>query len=724
MFSAEAESVDSFFIPSVATDGIYFLGYNINMFQLIPNERRSEFAPAAKKPAREPQETQIRKNYSVAENFWFKLLRRLTVFLVLLTLAVFLIHSASAINQDLGRHLKVGEIIWQTGHVPTTNLFSYTNPNFPFINHHWLSEVTYYLLSVIIGIKGLIIFNAVLILAAFALVWRLAWRLDYFIFSALAAILGAGLILERTEIRPESFGLFLFALFLVVLDKNKEKIHWHFWSLTPLTALWVNLHISFVYGLVLIFFFFLDRLWQRRRAVYLLAKQKKIERYIAQVMLLGILAGAASLLNPNGWRGALYPLFIFGNYGYTIVENQSPFFLETLMQNPTIIFFKTALAALAAVILINLGRLKLFYLLGGLLLAIMSWGAIRNFPLLGLIIVPVLVENFVSAREHFARYFIKWEKWRWRGFSRLLTLVAIFVILSASIYAVATGRLYLKLMKSEQFGLAVPTGAGAAVDFLKQNKLQGPLFNNFDIGSYLIWRLYPDYKVFVDGRPEAYPEQFLQSVYIPMQTDGATWQKYADETYKINLVFFAHTDQTPWGQEFLRQMASRPGWALVYLDPTVAIWLRDNAANKDLIARFALRGDNLSQYIDKYLAGDDFFGALRLGSFFQNVASNDLALKSFNRALELNQRAKQVWLVAGILYGAKGDNSQAQSYFDKALELDDNYLEAYLQLGKLQYQQGNFSEARRAWQKVLETEPGNEAARAYLDNMGLIPFKN
>jgi len=703
-----------------------YLEYNINMFQLIPKEQRGkDFAPPPfLGGAPEPQKSKVRKKYLAAASFWSALVRRLMVFLVLATLAVFLIHSASAVNQDLGRHLKMGQIIWQTKAVPYTNLFSYTNPDFPFINHHWLSEVIYYLLSLVIGIKGLIVFNALIILAAFALVWRLAWRPNYFIASTLAAILGAGLILERTDIRPETFGFLLFALFLVILDKNREKISWHFWLLAPLEILWVNLHISFVCGLILIFFFFLDRLWQRRRAVYLLAREKKVERYIAQVILLGILVGAAALINPNTWRGALYPLYIFGNYGYTIVENQSPFFLETLMQNPTITFFKASLVALAVVFLMNLGRLRLFYLLSALLLVIMSWGAIRNFPLLGLILVPVLSINFMAAREHYARYFIEWEKNRLRGLARLLTIAVIFVILSTSIYAVATNRFYRDSLKPEQFGLGVPVGAGAAVDFLKQNKVAGPMFNNFDIGGYLIWQGYPDYKVFVDGRPEAYPTDFFQSVYIPMQQDEAAWKKYADDIYKINLVFFAHTDGTPWGQEFMRQMAQRSGWAMVYLDPTVVIWARDNAVNKDLVSRFALSEKNLGQYIEKYLVGDNFFDALRLGSFFQIAGFNDLALKSFERALQLNQGAKQVWYISGVLYDMKNQAGPAETYLKKAIELDQNYLDAYLSLGKIYYQQGNFSEARRAWQRVLEIEPRNEAARAYLDNMGLIPFKN
>lgn len=679
--------------------------------------------PATQEPVPEHSKNRTRKIYFSVGNFWPAFLRRAIVFLVLTTLAIFLIHSASAINQDLGRHLKLGEIIWQTKQVPNVNLFSYTNPNFPFINHHWLSEVIYYLLSLVIGIKGLIIFNALLILTAFALVWRLAWRKDYFIFSILVAMLGAGLILERTDIRPESFGFLLFALFLLILEKNKEKIFWSFWLIVPLEILWVNLHISFIYGLALILFFFLDRLWSRRRAVYLLARQKKLERYMAQVILLGALAGAAALINPNFWRGALYPLFIFGNYGYTIAENQSPFFLETTIFNPATIFFKTALAALGIAFLLNLGRIRVFYLLTASFFAVTSWNAIRNFPLLGLAIIPFLTANFADVRERYACYFVKWERFRLRWVFRLLTIVVIFVILSISIYSVVTNRFYLRSMKSERFGLDVPLGAGKAIDFLKQNKIQGPVFNNFDVGGYLIWQGYPDYRIFVDGRPEAYPADFFQSIYIPMQTDEAAWKKYADGVYKINFVFFAHTDAMPWAQEFVRQMIQRKEWAIVYLDPTIAIWLRDNDVNKNLIGQYVLNQDRIGQYIEKYLAEDNFFDLVRLGSFLQTAGFNDLAIQTFDRALQSNRSVKQVWLAIAMLYAQKNELEQSEADLKKAIEIDNKYIDAYLLLGKIYYQQSDFSQARRAWQRVLEIEPDNQAARNYLDNMGLIPFK-
>src|SRR3989304_8360126 len=79
-------------------------------------------------------------------------------------------HPITSITQDLGRHLITGEIILKTHSVPKTNLFSYTYPNFPFVNHHWLSEVFYSITFSKLGFNGLLISNATLILLPFGLI--------------------------------------------------------------------------------------------------------------------------------------------------------------------------------------------------------------------------------------------------------------------------------------------------------------------------------------------------------------------------------------------------------------------------------------------------------------------------------------------------------------------------------------------------------------------------
>ena len=100
-------------------------------------------------------------------------MRKSLIFLGLLLLLLFSLSFKTPKrewSQDLGRHLKMGEIIWQTKKIPKTNLFSYTHPYFPFLNHHWLGEVIFYLVFSFFGNQGLVLLKTILILASFTLV--------------------------------------------------------------------------------------------------------------------------------------------------------------------------------------------------------------------------------------------------------------------------------------------------------------------------------------------------------------------------------------------------------------------------------------------------------------------------------------------------------------------------------------------------------------------------
>ena len=101
-----------------------------------------------------------------------RILRIVCLIAIFVTIGLAFVHSLGSINQDIGRHIKIGEIIWQTKSVPDTNLFSYTEPNNPFINHHWLSEVVFYFLNLSVGLKGLIIFKAGILILSFWLLWQ------------------------------------------------------------------------------------------------------------------------------------------------------------------------------------------------------------------------------------------------------------------------------------------------------------------------------------------------------------------------------------------------------------------------------------------------------------------------------------------------------------------------------------------------------------------------
>lgn len=97
------------------------------------------------------------------------MLAKLSLILLLFFTAAFSIRTDFSFDQDLGRHLKLGEIIVSSREVPKTNLFSYTFPNFPFINHHFLFEILIFLGQQVVGLQGFMI----VLVKKFVLYWNL-----------------------------------------------------------------------------------------------------------------------------------------------------------------------------------------------------------------------------------------------------------------------------------------------------------------------------------------------------------------------------------------------------------------------------------------------------------------------------------------------------------------------------------------------------------------------
>ena len=117
--------------------------------------------------------------------------------------------------------------------------------------------------------------------------------------------------------------------------------------------------------------------------------------------------------------------------------------------------------------------------------------------------------------------------------------------------------------------------------------MQGPIFNNYDIGGYLIFHLFPQEKVFVDNRPETYPPNFFQNVYVPMQEDEQIWGEKSVE-YNFNAIIFYLHDATPWGQKFLITRVQDKNWVPVFADNFIIIFLKKNELNKEVIKKFEM----------------------------------------------------------------------------------------------------------------------------------------
>lgn len=470
-----------------------------------------------------------------------------TIYICIWTLFVaylfsFLFTTSNDFTQDLGRHLKLGEITIQTHTVPKTNLLSYTYPNFSFINHHWLSEVVFYVSQKWMGLNSLIFLKAVVIALAIVISVFASGSL----WGIIVAFFLSPLILDRADIRPEIFAFLAFSLLLLQLTTVQKTKQISFF-LPFLFLFWVNIHISFIFGLFLLGMLFLTMHKNKRN------------------MIICLLCVVALFINPNGIQGVLAPFTIFGNYGYSIVENQNMFFLSTVIKNIFIQWYFICLPMIFIAACILFWKKKyqecvLLVVFSGLALF-----QIRHLPFFVLTAIAVVPQAFAQLNIKIS------------ALVRLLFLLFFMYLLMGGIVFFGSNMFFETFDINKSFGLGFEMQDTNVISFLNTHKRKGNIFNNFDIGSYLSYRLFPQTKVFVDGRPEAYPVSFFQNDYIPLE-ENQNKQDAIFKRYNIHTVVVSHTDQTPWGNTFLIRILKNKQWKLVFADPVFAVFSDEEKA--------------------------------------------------------------------------------------------------------------------------------------------------
>ncbi len=486
-------------------------------------------------------------NNDIIDSMMTKWLTWMAVGACFMVAAFLFFHNLAIINEDIGRHIKLGEIIWQTKSVPHTNLLSYTATDFTFINHHWLSEVVFYGFYNLGGLTGVMVAKILILLAAYLFLFLIVKdRVDSI--TVLSFLLSLALISMRTDPRPEIFTYLIAAVFLFVIYRVREGKSgiYLLWLLPPLELLWVNFHIYFVIGLVIYGAFLVERFFL-----------KKLNR---KEVMIGVALVFATLLNPNGLRGALYPLTILNNYNLPIAENYP--ILEFVRHYHAWMFpykfFLASITVIAFGIVLRFATFRhyLFEIFIFVFLAVSSFQLARNIGVYTIFSFPATVVLFhnLKIREKFPTV-------------NKIVLGGLILFMIFSMNSIRTNAFYEKINTQSRFGLSVPKFMQQAVDFFQRNNLPGPIFNDIGIGSYLEWKLYPTQKAFSDNRPEAYPVSFWQDVYIPMQADYGIWRQKSAE-YGIRSVIIDHESiiNHPAGQHFLSLILKDPDWPLDFVN--------------------------------------------------------------------------------------------------------------------------------------------------------------
>ena len=416
--------------------------------------------------------------------------------LFILYLGLFSFQKIDLATADIGRHLENGKIMLEPEQFGTTrsallntNFFSYTNPDFPFVNHHWGSGILLYLFFSVFGFGGLSLLYFSWI--AGALIFIILSIYDEVDLQTLCVcgIFLIPLIADRTEIRPEGLSFLFLAIFFFLLykySKNATANQKFLWIIPAIELLWVNMHIYFIFGIYIVGIFLFQSI--------ILKQWQKVKNLSLTLLATTFI----TLLNPYGWKAIIYPFIIFRNYGYRIVENQSIPFLENLsFANPAFLWFKISVVLIVlSTIWILLRTPKKFQIamtIMAITFAILGYTSIRNIALFGLFALPLLSYNIYTIWQMYKNNFSN-------NIKNILYGLLFVIIIFSTLFHFST-----KMPWNRNFGIGLADGELDSVNFINENNLHGPIFNNYDIGGLIIFSLYPQEKVFVDNRPEAYP---------------------------------------------------------------------------------------------------------------------------------------------------------------------------------------------------------------------------
>jgi tetratricopeptide (TPR) repeat protein len=155
------------------------------------------------------------------------------------------------------------------------------------------------------------------------------------------------------------------------------------------------------------------------------------------------------------------------------------------------------------------------------------------------------------------------------------TVAVVLVLLTR----VVTGAHYASERRPTSFGsgLSAAVYPLATVDDLIEQEVRGPIYNHLNFGGYLLGRLWPEEKVFIDGRLEVMGEEFFQE-YLEVNA-GPGWPAMM-ERYDPKVALVPHTVLG-----LVKRLDRDPGWALVGLDGVAALFLRVTPGHATFLAR-------------------------------------------------------------------------------------------------------------------------------------------
>jgi hypothetical protein len=482
-------------------------------------------------------------------------------------------------DASIGWHIRNGEQMLRTHSITRIDSFSSTMSGQPWFAWEWLYDLVIAGVHERLGLNGVVFLAAVLIAATFAVTLRLALRRGAVLpVAVILLVLSVGASTIHLFARPHILTWLFAVIWFQLLDSPQisaqgEMGGLQLWGLPVLMLLWVNLHGGFLLGFVLLGLCLLAGLieYSRSRDGRKDTARQRVKR-LGAVILLSLLA---SLINPYGYKLHLHVYHYLSNPWLMnhIDEFLSPNFHGVAQQCFAALLLITILALAIAPKKPQLSQLFVI-----IFAAYSGLYAARSLPvssiLLTLIVAPLLSQTVAEARTNpeispwLRAFFSRCESFTSRMGSLELRfrghLWPVAAVVFGLFVCLQHGKFGSRQLMNAHFDPKhFPVQAAEAI---AQRGIDEPIFGPDSWGGYLIYRLYPQTRVFVDDRHDFYGEQFLKQ-YLKAIRVAPDWDKVLNEMH-VNWVL------VPTGSSLANMLKETSGWAVIYQDGTAMLFRR------------------------------------------------------------------------------------------------------------------------------------------------------
>jgi hypothetical protein len=531
---------------------------------------------------------------------------------------IFSADMSIALNDpDVWWHLKTGDYILENWEVPDVDPFAYTTPR-PLtksqkigLRSQWLGQVIFNLSERIGGLMGIGVFrNLLIIMPSLVLyIWLLRRGIGPLTAITVTSIPAffLGMELFYAFERPQGLSFFIVLLIIITLERLRRKCtvpckDISFVILPLLTALWSNIHAGFIVGNMIIIIYAVAELLRFGYNKVRKTGEPVIRPVFYIVCAVSILA---SFLNPNtynvfySYASGLLSMFMV-DLKRTISGGSGSWVREVVLEyKPLFYFYK---------------HLEYHWLL--------FYWAFTALMYASLILKYILRRRFDLAEFASVSLVVAFANMYARGIMFSLTVMPLYMgktILELRPPAVKSRYVYRAVVAAT---LAVTIGfctysynknpsvfrPGVAriwvtpwypthlTEFILKNPIAPPMYNYYTWGGYLIWRAYPRYKVFIDGRAlDNWINRTADSILKTHQGWKSQLEAYNINFIVIPTIFRESGHIIPLAVALVYE----DDWKLVFIANNGALFVKDKPINRDIIYKYNVDKKNVFREIIK-----------------------------------------------------------------------------------------------------------------------------